>query len=699
MLKPSACLPRGARTRLLLLLWIALLVLGVATRLSLALGGERPIDAAVLPQVLGIGAVYDALVAVPQLALIALLLASMRGEGPARPRLRFGVLTALVGAAVFGAMVEYFFFEEFSARFNHVALDYLLFPDEVAGNMWESYPVPLYVGLALLVGAIGAWLIGKGLAGSERVALSPLRRVGAIALTLGAVVAAISALGAVPARASGDRQRDEIASNGLVQLVRAYQTASLDYASYYRTLPEARMHELAAKELGRAPSADGQCEFRALERREQPLDIVVVLGESFGSEFVGRLGGRKPCAPGLERWAQQGTLLTHLIATGNRTVRGLESVLCSFVPLPGDSIWKRSEHQDVASLASVLGAAGYRTEFVYGGDGAFDRMRQFALANGWQTFLDDALIGKSAFPEDAFRTIWGVDDASMYDVLLERQRQAKRDGVRYFGTALTVTNHKPFLNPDSANPTLRKDKLVSAGITGLVLLVCAGAAWRWLRPHVGRTRLWVGYGLVAAVYAALTWTSVQPRDSRESAVRYADRSLANYFERAKSEGLLEHTVVLFVADHGARVYGAEEIPAGSYRIPALILAPEARYQGRTIDRLCSQVDLAPTLLSIAGVDARAPFFGRDLLQMPADAPGRAWLIHNRDIGLLTDHSLTVLGLRRTTTAYRRSGPDSDVFEPLPVEQLHDAEADRVAAVFQLASSLYESGSYRLLQAP
>src|SRR6185437_3760163 len=44
---------------------------------------------------------------------------------------------------IFLLFVEYYFFDEFKSRFNTVAVDYLTAPKEVAGNIWESYPVVL----------------------------------------------------------------------------------------------------------------------------------------------------------------------------------------------------------------------------------------------------------------------------------------------------------------------------------------------------------------------------------------------------------------------------------------------------------------------------------------------------------------------------------------------------------------------------
>jgi phosphoglycerol transferase MdoB-like AlkP superfamily enzyme len=190
--------------------------------------------------------------------------------------------------------------------------------------------------------------------------------------------------------------------------------------------------------------------------------------------------------------------------------------------------------------------------------------------------------------------------------------------------------------------------------------------------------------------------------SRVGAVAYADWAIGRYLAQARAHGILEHTVVLVVGDHGARVYGSEQIPVASYRIPALFLAPDSAWpagsaRGRRIETLCSQIDLAPTLLDLAGVSCTAPFFGRDLVGA-SDGPGRAFVHHDRDVGILTDDALVVLGLQRSVEYYRRGGRADDRFERVPAAQvtgaLRDLEKD-ATAVFQTADELYRSGRFVL----
>jgi hypothetical protein len=97
------------------------------------------------------GLVFDTLVAALTLAPLAAALALFRWRVLERPVVRGVLLGALATGLAFSACVEWFYFDEFDARFNHIALDYILHPGEVIGNIWESYNVVLFVGAALLV--------------------------------------------------------------------------------------------------------------------------------------------------------------------------------------------------------------------------------------------------------------------------------------------------------------------------------------------------------------------------------------------------------------------------------------------------------------------------------------------------------------------------------------------------------------------
>jgi phosphoglycerol transferase MdoB-like AlkP superfamily enzyme len=78
-----------------------------------------------------------------------------------------------------------------------------------------------------------------------------------------------------------------------------------------------------------------------------------------------------------------------------------------------------------------------------------------------------------------------------------------------------------------------------------------------------------------------------------------------------------------VADHDARVFGADLVPIERFRVPGIIIGPGVPQRKET--RIASQIDLAPTLLGLMGLNREHPMIGRDILKMPADMPGRAMM--------------------------------------------------------------------------
>jgi len=630
----------SSRRTLLLRLFLLHLGLGVVLRAVLWFGfREGGWEPAAFLGVVALGVLRDACVAPFLLAPAAALLGFLPTLLLSRARMPALVCFAACFGLLFDAVVQGCFFEEFTARYNHVALDYVLYPHEVLVNLHESYPVPAILAACAAVAAAAAWLwardarAARGLSWRGRAAWSG----GWIA----ACAAGAGLLVALPTKSFADRAADELAHNGHEQLWRAFATAELDYAAFYRTLPRELADARARATIG-MDSAQPMRRFtpRATPRRD--LDVVIVVEESFGSDFSAFYGGTKALTPRLDEWSRRGLALKNLVADGNRTVRGLEGILCSFPPLPGDSITKRPATEHVATLAEIYAKLGYDTAFVYGGRGMFDSLEPFASKNGWSEFIE-----QSDMPDDAFYTAWGAADEWIFARLFERQKLARAQGRRLFATMLSVSNHKPYLVPERDTH---------------------------LETRVG---------------------------TREGAVAYADWALGHWLDQCRDEGLLEGTLVLVVGDHGARVYGAESIPVGSYRIPALFLAPDASMQERAIERLCSQIDLAPTLLSLAGVSATASFFGEDLLASPPDGPGRAWVIHNRNIGLLTDEWMVVLGLQQEVSWWRRSDRSSAKLElvaPGAVPPRLLGMQDDATAVFQLADELYRERRLGVLEA-
>lgn len=542
---------------------------------------------------------------------------------------------------VFLLFTEYFFFEEFKSRFNTVAVDYLLYPHEVFVNIWESYHVGIVLAVCLILSAGWVFAASKLFAGMWEQPFASRKGWLYFGGTFALALALSPCIHFKGARVSTDRTLNEIANNGALAFVAAAWTHNLDYGAFYKTMGKDQAYE-RARHLLAEPGSEFVESGQSIHRRvagdaNRPrLNVVLFLEESLGSEFWGCLGRTNTLTPEMDRIAlQEGLLFTNLYASGNRTVRGMEGVLSSFPPLPGDSIVKRDLSDNVETVARILKRDGYSTLFLYGGRGLFDGMRSFAVRNGYDRFIE-----QKHFEHPTFKTIWGVCDEDLYARTVEECRELARTGQPFLATVLSVSNHKPYTYPTGRIPE---------------------------NPDEHR---------------------------RENAVKYADFALGQFFRAAKREAFWTNTVFVVVADHGARVYGEQTIPIHSYEIPLVMAGPAVVKTPQRIGQLGCSLDVAPTLLGLIGRPYDTMFFGRDLFKV-RPGEGRALLNHNRDIGLLAHDRLVVLGLMQTAEFY---GGDPKRVEvsllPQPSDADRELENDAMA-LFQVADDLYVHQRYHL----
>jgi phosphoglycerol transferase MdoB-like AlkP superfamily enzyme len=586
----------------------------------------------------------DLFVAIVQtLPLLAWFLVIPNHRFPARWHRIFFIGAAFIFCfvQVFLLFVEFFFFEEFKSRFNTVAVDYLIYPKEVFVNIWESYHVGIVIVVCFVLAA--AWLLAarKLFGRMWEQPISTKARFGILIAAIALTLAAIPTLNFKQAHIGTDRALNELANNGAMSFAAAAWTHNLDYTNFYKTLPlneaYARTRKLIAEPDTRFVEDGNSIRRHVIGETNQPrLNLVIVLEESLGSEFWGCLGRKKTLTPEMDKLAaEEGMLFTNLYANGNRTVRGMEGVLSSFPSLPGDSIVKRDRSDNVETLARVLKRDGYSTIFLYGGRGVFDGMRSYAVRNGYERFIE-----QKHFEHPTFTTAWGVCDEDLFARCIEEFRELNNTGKPFFGTVLSVSNHRPYTYPKGRIP------------------------------------------------------EDPDKQYRIHAVKYSDYSLGQFFKAAKKEAFWTNTIFAVIADHGARVYGKQSIPIHSYEIPLLIAGPAVIKEPSRVGQLGCSLDVGPTLLGLIGRPYETMFFGRDLLTMKREE-GRVFLNHNRDIGMLAHDRLVVLGLMQSDEFYQG---DPKVIEMTPLT--HPTEADielekDAIAIYQVADDLYMHQRYRL----
>lgn len=174
------------------------LLLGLVSRCLLwwLYGGAADVPAALLPGILAGGLVNDfveGLYLTAPLALCIMLLPDRWFRLRFSRRLMLAAVAAAVAVLTYLAIVEYYFFQEFDARFNVVAVDYLIYPGEVAGDIWAEYPVIRAALLAALVMALMIWRLRRPVAAAHDVTVRWRQRAWPLlshALALGIAIAA-----------------------------------------------------------------------------------------------------------------------------------------------------------------------------------------------------------------------------------------------------------------------------------------------------------------------------------------------------------------------------------------------------------------------------------------------------------------------------------------------------------------------------
>ena len=621
-------------------------VLSIITRaLLIAVHGGWPAGRwTALARAFAVGAVYDAAVILWLLLPLTLYLTIATSSWLARRVNRillFATVAVATTGALFVAVAELVFFEEFDGRFNFVAVDYLVYPTEVVNNIWESYPTAwILAGIALVAAAV-VYVSRRPLRMAIDAA-APLRARLGIALAYVVVLLACSALARPSlAHVSDDRALNEIASNGYYAFWEAFQGQGTSYDALYarrdstETLP--RLRSLLSDAASPAAAFTPWTSLRHVTgtRPARRLNVVVVLEESLGSQFIGTLhpDSGQSLTPHFDSLTSEGTLLTRAYSTGNRTIRALEATTSSLPPLPGISVVRRPESVDLFTLPALLRTRGYGTEFIYGGRAMFDGMGSYMRNNGMQRVIE-----QKDYPSGEFTTAWGVSDEAIFDKALTEMDSLHATGRPFYTLVLSVSNHRPYTYPAgriAANPNEHK---------------------------------------------------------RVNAVQYADWALGRFVRKARTHAFFDSTVFVLMGDHGARVYGAAEIPLASYAVPVLFYAPGIIPAGSRVGELASSMDVPPTILGLLGGDYDSKFFGRDVLS-PHARPGVAVMTHNNEIALMRNNRLAVLGLRGLTTVY-----DVDTSGTMHRIATPDAGSRELVedaiAYFQSADDLYRHGEYR-----
>lgn len=540
---------------------------------------------------------------------------------------------------VFNAVSEWFFWDEFSSRYNFIAVDYLIYTNEVVGNIQESYPIVSIIAGVAVVTLVLFLLIRKSIGLSVRAPLRFSKRIIVLSLLLIGIAALSFIIKPGWKNFSGNNYVNELAGNGMYEFVQAFKNNKLDFYTYYQTLPDSTAFHILRQSLADSNSSFISNDIFDIERQisypgpEKKMNVVLISVESLSASFMQAFGNKNNITPSLDTLARKGLFFTSLYASGTRTVRGLEALSLSIPPPPGQSIVKRPGNENLFSLGSVFKDKGYTTQYIYGGYGYFDNMNYFFGHNGYD------VVDRTALKADEihYANIWGVADEDLFTLALREMDNNYALNKPFFSQVMTVSNHRPFTYPDG----------------------------RIDIPPTSQTR--------------------------DGAVKYTDYSIGQFIKQASQKPWFGNTIFIVVADHCASSAGKQALPVTGYHIPMIIYSP-GNIAPQEIRSLTAQIDIAPTLLGLLNFSYKTKFFGQDIFRT-APEKQRAFLSTYQGLGFLKHDTLVVQSPVKKVKTYQ---PDFTTGDAREIEG--DTTLTREAiAYYQVISWLIKHKKYGALE--
>jgi hypothetical protein len=296
-------------------------------------------------------------------------------------------------------------------------------------------------------------------------------------------------------------------------------------------------------------------------------NVLMIFVEGLDRRFLDQTVRGIRVTPFLDRLRGESVYFEHFFTNGGSTFHGLYASFCSQLPRIGFAAVRTHYVNDFLCLPAGLRRGDYWTEMVIGQnrDRGHSRLGLFMARNGL-----DALRDEGDFGPAAPRGRLGVLDSGLFDLMRSRIAALQAGDRPFFLTTLTTSTHHPFRVPED-HPDVRA-------------------------------------------------LAVDP-DRYVAALRYLDIELERFFTGLHRDGLLRNTVVLILGDHGRheKNKGADgERRVGHFLAPLFVWLDESlrqpsTFRPRTVSMIASQVDLAPTVLSMTGLmPAVSPFIGRDV---------------------------------------------------------------------------------------
>ncbi len=313
----------------------------------------------------------------------------------------------------------------------------------------------------------------------------------------------------------------------------------------------------------------------------QPKNVVVIIWESLGTEYVGALNTAAGpdydgYTPFVDSLISKSLTFKYSFSTGRKSIDAMPSILSSIPRFIEPFILSPYYSDRVGGLADALGKKGYYSAFFHGAPNGSMGFQAYARRTGFQDYFgmteynDDSRFGGSA-DYDGTWAIWDEQFLQFFAAKMGEFRQPFLAGI------FTASSHHPFVVPKKY-----EDKFSDGTL---------------------------------AIHKPM---------------QYADYSLRRFFEEAEQQDWFENTIFVITGDHtnlSSHAYYTTDL--GAFSVPVIIFDPSGETPTGIQDKIAQQTDIMPTILGMLHYDEPYLAFGFDLVNMPSE--GLSAINHNNGV--------------------------------------------------------------------
>jgi choline-sulfatase len=319
-------------------------------------------------------------------------------------------------------------------------------------------------------------------------------------------------------------------------------------------------------------------------------NLIVYLIDTLRADHLGCYGYARPTSPRIDRFAGESIRFANGRAQSSWTKPAVASILTGlFPPAHGAQLRSQKIHESVETLAERLQKLGYETALFTTNANIVAR---FGFDQGWDSFR--YLAHRSGRKHQHFDA-----DEMNREVFSWLDQRSQRPQTRpFFLVVHTLDPHDPYRPREEFRSRLAPQASVEQSCclrTSRLAELSASAA----RDHAAQA---------IALY--------------DAEIAQNDAAFGELLDELERRNLAATSAILLTADHGEEFFDHggwkhgftlyEEV----LRIPFILRLPaagNADSRGRTIAAAVDQVDIAPTLLALAGAAPAPDLPGRDLL--------------------------------------------------------------------------------------